>query len=185
MDKKQKFKSKGQPRFYDSIGSAMYCYSIVEAFAAGEHNGLLTRDELRACFDVPYRDIKKHIPVSYPYRVLDVWEHAQWCRARDVARWADLHKNAVMRLAHAGYATWEFKPWFHKERALTLEGALRIGKYMKLRPFLRKAMGVAGRFDIDALLVLPLSELLGIITRPQLIRMFCSSHGLLAYRGGQ
>ena len=176
MGEYRKYRSKGEPRFRDSVGSAMYCYSIVEAFAAGEHNGLLTIDELRASFDIPYHDIKRWVPVSYPYRVMDVWEHAQWCRARDVARWADLHKNAVMRLANSGYATWEYKPWFHKERALTLEGVLWIGKYMKLRPFLKRVICPVSRFDNDALIVLPLSELLGVITRPDLVRMFCTKH---------
>ena len=174
-DDKKLWRASDGTRHLDSVGSALRCFEYLSQFAHGERGSILTREEVEDCVDVDMRELRIS-GLHYPYHILTVWGYARWCRERDAVRFVDIGKNAVRRLAYAGFVERERKCWFHNEWAIPLEGVLRLCKHMKLRPYLKKVLGAVARWDTDALTMLPLPALLGIITSPKLIKATCTCY---------
>ena len=168
--------------YRDSMGTALYCLDALTDYVLGVRDGALTRGELERCFDVPFNRVSRLL--GKDPTILEVWEIAQWVRERDVRRHMGSDVNALRRMKKAGYAHAEPKPWFRGHLAMPLLDALRVEKYMKLRPFLKNAQLHVDRYDTDALSLLPLSALLGVMVRPAFLRQILTPYGWLAKNRG-
>jgi len=173
-----KMRRRGSGQYLDSITTAEHCYLLVEEYAAGVRPPTLSWAEVVASFDVPISRLPKELTRRRKRHVLDIWEYAQWVRIRDVVRWSGVNKSALWRMKSAGYLRYESKYWFtYESEAMTYKDALYVQKYMLLRPFLKRCLGAADRWDVDTLSILPLGTLLGIITNRGLAQQLCTVYG--------
>lgn len=136
----------------------------------------MTISEAASCLsEHPSKIIPKSIGKDdTKYYVWDVWEYAQWCRARDVLRYFNWDKNSIRIWQDQGMVAPSQPAWFNGEYALTLYDAYRVNKYMRTRSHLMKILGPVPMVDTDSFSVLPLQELCCLLSQPGLVKTLAS-----------
>jgi hypothetical protein len=159
-----------------SVGTALYAFGLLRAYAVGERDEWLAEWEIRGCIDVPARDLD-YAALGFSHRpsIVDVWAAARWCRERDVMRDVTATKGQLKSMHDTGLIERERKVWFNNAWAIPFEQALFVQKYLRVRPFLKRVLGPAARWDVDMISALPLPTLLGVLCHPKLIRELCDT----------
>lgn len=166
----------GSRRYINSISTAQTALGFLEKFACGSRGPNLSLSETLQCLSVSLSDIPELCgdQKKTEYNVLEVWEYAQWCRARDVLRYFSWDKNSVRIWQDNGMVEVRNLSWFHGDYALTLYDAYRVNKYMRTRAHLMKILGPVPQIDTDCFSLLPMTELSCLLSRPSLVRQLAT-----------
>ena len=167
--------------YLDSVTTALHAFHRLEQWVTGDAPRVMTEPEVRCCFPVSLAMVRKHRELSSPFDVLAVWELAQWCRERDVARMAGINYDKFGEHMKWGTLTRVHVPWLAVLRsggnAVSLVDAFRFLKMQKVRPFLWHYLGAVNRLDTESIAELPLDNILGIITSREQVQSLCTLSG--------